>query len=322
MAKRRRRRHTRLLTAAAACLVVVVCLTVAAFVTGDRTDHAVPPAVQPTASATPTPSTDRHAFEPATDRLTVGWFPAGLRYRVTESAVDELTITAQPGVQPTTYARVEVAPAGRKVPFDRGVGGATALTLPGRQIAGTRLYRLSDGSYQLRWQWAPGAPAILTMSKGLGRSDPAAAQTALRIQAATRAVHDSPVRSPIALIRPAGIPVRVITQGRPRNADVTVITMDFGLDRNQPWAQVILFLKPDTLARQIPWNVTLNAHRALIGPTGATIMVDLSPAIVSVKCLPPRLTADRIARCRALAASARLVADPKKPSSWPALAVQ
>lgn len=323
VAKQRRQRRNRLLTAAAAGLILVVTLAVAALVAGVGTDDAAPITVRPTRSATPSASSsaDQNVFEPVTDRLTVGWLPDGLPHRVSESAIDELVVMAQPTGTPTSYARVRVAPAGKKVPFDRGVGGATVLTVPGRPDAGTKLYRFRDGSYQLRWEWAPGAPAILELSDGMGLSDTEAAQTALRIQAESRVVHNSSVRSPVVLAWPESVKLRVVTEARPHNTDVTVIMMDFGADPNLPWARIILYPNPVDLAEQVSWNTTLNGHRAQIEGNGGTVLVDLSPTVVSVQCLQPPLTADRIEHCKAMAASARLVGDPTKPSTWPVLSV-
>ncbi|MEU2612276.1 hypothetical protein ABZ570_11930 [Micromonospora sp. NPDC007271] len=222
---RRQVRRRRIATAATAGLAVVAVLAAAPAVLGqpDRPAPFVPGFPSPTsASVAPMPDRAPTAFDPGRQYADFGWLPAGLTDRMVATGTAQLALNASPPMDPassdrTGGAQVElrIVAAGHGIALEgandfavpSGRAGSADLEpaepVNGRTARWNRLASDARGA-ALRWEYAPGAWAEVTVQAVSEGSDPRA--LARRIAEDVRYGVDRPIRLPVRFANlPAGL---------------------------------------------------------------------------------------------------------------------
>ncbi|MFG1922659.1 hypothetical protein [Cryptosporangium sp. NPDC048952] len=180
IAESRRSYRVRSFVAAAAAAVLVVTVTVAAFAHKIDGERAAPPAYQPAEHVVEQPGlsaflpenrapvenglppTAPKRFDPARSVLKISGVPDSLTDRGTLTSTTALVVYAYSS-EPYSSVSVSVTSLDSKRPAP--IGNAPRATTSGPTIFGhpSTWDDMGDGEYALRWQWAQGAWAYVTV---------------------------------------------------------------------------------------------------------------------------------------------------------------
>jgi hypothetical protein len=211
LAQAHERTRTRRVIATAAALVLVVTLVVTSLTLGTGADRAAPPAApgqvqklkiqklpaEKPHGSLPLPGTVPVRFDLLRSELLVSEVPDELYQRGTWVRFTQL------GFYATSYKKdVSIAVGSRRTKLTGSVGNKVEKTMPGPSINGypsTLNYWGKDFGWELRWNWAPEAQAMVTVR---GFAEPG--KLAAKIAAAVRVNLTGHARLPFTLRAPTG----------------------------------------------------------------------------------------------------------------------
>lgn len=306
---RQQRRRTHWLVSAAAVVVVLLLFGVVA-VFKPEADGAVQVAA---------PRDGAASFDPTRTRLTVGWLPGdppGVDRTVTRD-VETVRSAAQ-----DKSVTVFLARTGMKVATDWDSSGAESLgtPVPGLDVNGTAATwypapQVAGSSGYLRWEWAPGAQAVVAVER---YADPKA--VALRVAKSVR-TDEKRFELPLKMDVPAGATVRSVSLTRGGGGKYTAVAT---FDRKErPGAMLTVTVMPDGGGTGFSPNTTLGKHPAAEAQQDIWYRIRMEwgkVAIVEVKDrsddAAPASVAAVAAECRQIVQDVVVVGDLADPESW------
>lgn len=312
-----RRRRTRWVVATAAAVVVTVA--VAVLTTGTNTDRAAPPANRPSAEAPPVGSLPRTApaqFDPTHSQIQVSGAPTTLTERGTALFTTDLVYYAYD--ESGKLLQVFVNAKGYKSPILAQNNNPKATAGPTIRGHSSRWYNAKDLGYLLRWQWAPGADAYVTVR---GLPNPLALAT--RIASSLTVNLSTPTRLPYTLRSPSGFqlkefvtlnskvasPSAIVAYGGPGPSYVSVNANPLGNGIGKP-------------------NATYQGRPARVTQVNGLTSVVMAAADLKVTGTcnyrsNAKFTAAQFKTlCVATTVSVKRVADLRTPKTWPVFAPQ
>ncbi|GAA3391648.1 hypothetical protein [Cryptosporangium minutisporangium] len=318
-AERKRRRHRRWAAAAAAVSVLVLTSAVALVATGaDRTQplaRPVGPSQGPNLTTAPT------AFDPLRNAIRVNWLPTELPYLTQGVSRTEASFTASHRDGEMEYW-VRLAARGHTTDFDLEFTpkmGATSVEGPEINGEPSRWYSAGTKRRELRWQWAPGAEGRVTLD-----DQPDALDIAVRI-AKSAHVTETALRLPYTVDLPPSY--RALQNGfGTRREELRAYDMTF---QDSATGSIIgigtasntmtLDFEPNTVISNRPGQTKQDGEFARLRIRQPTVQFEIS-------CNDRPKTAGSVVaatkRCRAVAESITLVADPLDWEDWPEATVR
>ncbi|GAA3396739.1 hypothetical protein [Cryptosporangium minutisporangium] len=318
-----RRRRLLPLAAAAAVLVVVFGAIGVLRSTGERPMPTVsgpgtpaPTAVAPTGVATtgvpPTTVVAPAAFEPLFTRLAPGWLPDGatVESHGVSRRSEGFRAADRSGVE--VEVDVELLLRGGRSVLDPGLPGAR----PGPDVNGapsTWVTGAGNGGGWLRWEWAPGATAVLLV-KGVPDAERVAARVAESLRPGTR----RSVAMPFTMVRPAGLPLASHSVVEWAGGGYEA-RFQFGPGTG-PVRSINVTWIPARYATNYPPNVTVGGRDANVRTEGEYLVVwqRFGPDVVEVHCRTQKSgSVDAVrAECLRTAGTLRPAGTNEQPSTW------
>lgn len=308
MAEGRRPRHRAAWVLAAAAAVVAVMVAVIALVRpGAATPDPVvspPPAVPSPVTVAPT------AFDPLRTLIVPRWRPDGLgreMHSVGETGESYVAWSEETGSEVSLGLGVRNAPPSR-------FGGGNGKPEPGPDVNGAAsTWEPGEDGGLLRWDWAPGAPAVVRV---LRLED--AREVATRFASSLELTVEHPVALPFAVSRPTGL--RVV------GSQPTDGVLSFNGDDGPAHAVTVRRFAggaPDPdfpVPSNFRADTTVNGKPASIEATGLRVVVvqKSGDEYLGTNCQVRKgySVAEVRAECLRVARSAELVGTLADPSTW------